>query len=82
MANPSGSHLQQQDANHAATSSFNGVNTNNNNPTNGHRNSGRESYGTNLKHNPGISTDWSLEEQAILEEGLNKFVLFLFGSFL
>ncbi|KAK6930514.1 Protein of unknown function DUF3755 [Dillenia turbinata] len=26
-----------------------------------------------MKHNPGISTDWSLEEQSVLEEGLSKF---------
>ncbi|KAK6914521.1 Protein of unknown function DUF3755 [Dillenia turbinata] len=26
-----------------------------------------------MKHNPGISTDWTLEEQSILEEGLSKY---------
>ncbi|KAF2300303.1 hypothetical protein GH714_011553 [Hevea brasiliensis] len=63
MANPSGTH--HQDANHAS-SSFGGAN-----PTNGHGNSGPESSVTALKHNPGISTDWSLE--AILEDGLAKY---------
>ncbi|XP_020532722.1 uncharacterized protein LOC105628422 isoform X2 [Jatropha curcas] len=65
MANPSGTH--HHDANHAS-SSFNGTN-----PTNGHGNSVSESSGTALKHNPGISPDWSLEEQAILEDGLSKY---------
>ncbi|XP_015583637.1 uncharacterized protein LOC8284759 isoform X1 [Ricinus communis] len=67
MANPSGVH-HQQEGNHAS-SSFNGGNI----PTNGHGNSGPETSGTNLKHNPGISTDWTLEEQAILEDALNQY---------
>jgi len=25
-----------------------------------------------MKHNPGISLDWTAEEQAILEDGLSK----------
>ncbi|XP_065865670.1 uncharacterized protein [Euphorbia lathyris] len=64
MANSSGTN--NQDANHAPAS-FNGVN-----PTNGNGNSGHESSGTPLRHNPGISTDWSLEEQRILEDGLKE----------
>lgn len=32
----------------------------------------------NMKHNPGISLDWSPEEQSILEDGLTKYVNFLF----
>ena len=27
-----------------------------------------------FKHNPGLSMEWSAEEQAVLEEGLNKLV--------
>lgn len=27
-----------------------------------------------LKHDPGLSIEWSSEEQAILEEGLSKYV--------
>ncbi|KAJ4846693.1 hypothetical protein Tsubulata_027178 [Turnera subulata] len=64
MANSSGTH-HHQDANHAR-SAFNGAN-----PSNG--NSGQESSGSTLKHNPGISTEWTVEEQAILEEGLVRF---------
>uniref|UniRef100_A0A2P2J3C1 Myb-like domain-containing protein n=1 Tax=Rhizophora mucronata TaxID=61149 RepID=A0A2P2J3C1_RHIMU len=36
---------------------------------------GTESSGKALKHNPGISTDWSPEEQAILDEGLAKYTM-------
>lgn len=41
-------------------------------------NSGTAAAGDNsvtsgaLKHDPGLSSDWSAEEQAILEEGLSK----------
>jgi len=59
MANPSGTN--NQDGNQAP-SSFNG-----NNPSNGNSD---PSSGSSLKHNPGISTDWTFEEQTILEEGL------------
>ncbi|KAJ6377739.1 hypothetical protein OIU78_028045 [Salix suchowensis] len=59
MANPSGTN--NQDGNQAP-SSFNG-----NNPSNGNS----DPYpGSSMKHNPGISTDWTFEEQTILEEGL------------
>ncbi|GAV73530.1 DUF3755 domain-containing protein [Cephalotus follicularis] len=61
MANPSGNH---QEANQAPTSSFDG-------PHPPH--SGVETSGTALKHNPGLSADWSLEEQAILDDGLSQY---------
>ena len=31
-----------------------------------------------MKHNPGISLDWTAEEQAILEDGLSKSVSYFF----
>ncbi|XP_024031933.1 uncharacterized protein LOC112094671, partial [Morus notabilis] len=69
MANPSGNH---QESSHPS-SSFNGGNPANGNsaaPT-----SAPESAGAAMamKHNPGISMDWTADEQAILEEGLSKF---------
>ncbi|XP_022722302.1 uncharacterized protein LOC111279605 [Durio zibethinus] len=63
MAIPPGNHQQQ--ANHAS-SSFNGAHLNNGNPM-------PESSGSGMKHNPGISLDWTLEDQAILEDGLKKY---------
>ncbi|XP_022733364.1 uncharacterized protein LOC111287241 isoform X7 [Durio zibethinus] len=63
MANPPGTH--QQEANHAS-SSFNGAHLNNGNPM-------HETLGSGMKHNPDISLDWTLEEQAILEDGLKKY---------
>ncbi|MBA0616283.1 hypothetical protein Godav_016342 [Gossypium davidsonii] len=65
MAYPPGNH--QQEANHAP-SSFNGVHLNNGKPI-------PETWCPGLKHNPGISMDWTLEEQAILENGLQKHAL-------
>ncbi|PPR81222.1 hypothetical protein GOBAR_AA39493 [Gossypium barbadense] len=65
MAYPPGNH--QQEANHAP-SSFNGVHLNNGKPI-------PESWCPGLKHNPGISMDWTLEEQVILENGLQKYAL-------
>ncbi|KAI4324337.1 hypothetical protein L6164_023884 [Bauhinia variegata] len=64
MANPSGNHQEQQA--HVSSS----INANSNNG-----NSAPESSGAGLamKHNPGISLDWTAEEQAILEDGLSKF---------
>ncbi|XP_022761595.1 uncharacterized protein LOC111307725 [Durio zibethinus] len=64
MANPPGNH--QQEANHAS-SSFSGARLNNGNPI-------PESLGSVMRHNPGISLDWTLEEQAVLEDGLKKFL--------
>lgn len=48
------------------------------NPSNGSAAVAGGNFGTAqaLKHNPGLSMEWSAEEQAILEEGLNK-LLFL-----
>ncbi|KAE8729749.1 Detected protein of unknown function [Hibiscus syriacus] len=63
MANPPGNH--QQEANHAS-SSFNGAHLSDGNPK-------PETSGSCLKHNPVIYLDWTLEEQAILENGLKKF---------
>ncbi|KAK6255440.1 hypothetical protein SCA6_016745 [Theobroma cacao] len=63
MANPPGNH--QQEANHAS-SSFNGGNLSNGSTI-------PDSSGSGMKHNPGIALDWTLEEQAILDEGLKKF---------
>ena len=66
MANPSGNN---QEPTHVS-SSFNGASGGNPN----HGNSAPESSGATsaLNHNPGISLDWSAEEQAILDEGLAK----------
>ncbi|XP_004486880.1 uncharacterized protein [Cicer arietinum] len=60
MANPSGTGNHQEQVN---PSSFNG-------------NSVPESssgLAMNMKHNPGISLDWTPEEQATLENGLSKY---------
>lgn len=66
MANPSGTHQE------ASSSSFNGhVAAAGGNPSNG--NSGAAPENSAMKHNPGISLDWTSEEQAVLEEGLAKF---------
>lgn len=67
MANPSGNH---QEPNHAS-SSFNGGNSANGNsgPVSVPESSGAAMV---MKHNPGIATEWSAEEQSILEEGLAK----------
>ncbi|XP_050214507.1 uncharacterized protein LOC126665680 [Mercurialis annua] len=75
MANPSGSH-HQQEANHASSSTaFNGNTNIIHNPTNGHGHGNplMESSAANLKHNPGISSDWTMDEQSILEDGLNQY---------
>ncbi|CAN1247980.1 hypothetical protein LINPERPRIM_LOCUS6568 [Linum perenne] len=66
MANPSGTHLEHH--NHGPSSSFNG---NGINPANGKPESSNS--GAALKHNPGISNDWTAEEQSILEDGLSKY---------
>ncbi|KAK2432186.1 histone H2A deubiquitinase [Trifolium repens] len=62
MANPSGTGNHQEQHTHVNPSSFNG-------------NSVPESSSglvVNMKHNPGISLDWTPEEQATLEDGLTK----------
>ncbi|KAE9588123.1 putative Homeobox domain-containing protein [Lupinus albus] len=58
MANPSGNNNNNQEQTHHV-SSFNG----------------NSALDTSLamKHNPGISLDWTTEEQAILEDGLAKY---------
>jgi hypothetical protein len=69
MANPSGTGNHQEQHTHVNPSSFNG-------------NSVPESSSglvVNMKHNPGISLDWTPEEQATLEDGLTKYVNFLFS---
>ncbi|MED6170820.1 hypothetical protein PIB30_034730 [Stylosanthes scabra] len=58
MANPSGNHQEQTHV----SSSLNG----NNNPE-------ASNSALAMKHNPGISLDWTSEEQAILEDGLTKY---------
>jgi hypothetical protein len=55
MANPSGTHNQEGNQ---GPSSFNGSNPNNGNL-------GQDpSSGSSLKHNPGISNDWTGEEHS------------------
>ncbi|CAI8592189.1 unnamed protein product [Vicia faba] len=63
MANPSGTGNHQEQHAHVNPSNFNG-------------NSVPESSSglvMNMKHNPGISLDWTPEEQATLEDGLSKY---------
>nr|XP_019703524.1 uncharacterized protein LOC105038612 [Elaeis guineensis] len=45
------------------------------NPSNGSPAAAGGNLGTGqaLKHNPGLSMEWSMEEQTVLEEGLNKY---------
>lgn len=65
MANPSGNHQE------ASSSSFNGHVAAGGNPSNG--NSGPPPPENHImKHNPGISLDWTADEQSILEDGLLK----------
>ncbi|CAL1365918.1 unnamed protein product [Linum trigynum] len=69
MANPSGTHLQHQDAtnanSNAPSSALDEANPANGNPVN-------PTPASKLKHNPGISNDWAPDEQSILEDGLAK----------
>ncbi|KAB1213247.1 hypothetical protein CJ030_MR5G009658 [Morella rubra] len=65
MANPSGNHQE------ASSSSFNGHVVAGGNASNG--NAGVQPENQAMKHNPGISLEWSAEEQAILEEGLTNY---------
>lgn len=65
MANPSGNHQE------ASSSSFNGHVAAGGNPSNG--SSGALPETQAMRHNPGISLDWTAEEQAILEEGLANY---------
>uniref|UniRef100_A0A5B7BDM4 Myb-like domain-containing protein n=1 Tax=Davidia involucrata TaxID=16924 RepID=A0A5B7BDM4_DAVIN len=67
MANPSGTNHESAQPTHGSAS-LNG-------PINGNSVPALENSGTapSLKHNPGISTDWTVEEQLILEEGLTTY---------
>ncbi|XP_019053510.1 PREDICTED: uncharacterized protein LOC104598244 isoform X2 [Nelumbo nucifera] len=72
-ANPSGN----QEGSHAATS-FNGVAApggGGGNPSNGNSGAVPENSApaNALKHNPGLSSEWTAEEQSILDEGLSKY---------
>ncbi|KAK9672209.1 hypothetical protein RND81_12G084500 [Saponaria officinalis] len=81
-ANPSNNQEQQQQQ---QQSFFNGGsvngnsnNNNNNNSCNGNGGNSGTNYENSgvlagIKHNPGISTDWTAEEQAILDDGLVKY---------
>ena len=80
MANPTGNHQE------ASSSSFNGHvaaaagaggggNQSNGNSTGA---AAPESSASAMKHNPGISLDWTSEEQAILDDGLAKWVKITF----
>ncbi|CAO2821802.1 unnamed protein product [Amaranthus hypochondriacus] len=65
-ANPSGNqHHEQSSLNGGAAAS-----TSNGNSGQGNDNSATASA---MKHNPGIATDWTAEEQSILENGLTKY---------
>ncbi|XP_042507537.1 uncharacterized protein LOC122083718 [Macadamia integrifolia] len=68
-ANPSGN----QEGSHG-TSSYNDV-ASGGNPCNGNSGAVAENSGLahTLKHNPGLATDWTVEEQSILDEGLAKY---------
>lgn len=76
MANPSGNHQEQQA--HVPSSSFNGNSVPESSSGGG---GGAPLAAVNMKHNPGISLDWTPEEQAILEDGLSKLVIFQFPFF-
>ncbi|XP_075661951.1 uncharacterized protein LOC142631625 isoform X2 [Castanea sativa] len=76
MANPTGNHQE------ASSSSFNGhvaaaagAGGGGGNQSNGNSSGAAapESSASAMKHNPGISLDWTSDEQAILDDGLAKF---------
>ncbi|KAL9233176.1 hypothetical protein vseg_008206 [Gypsophila vaccaria] len=79
-------HQQQQSFfNGGGGGGVNGNNNNNSNNNNGSSCNGNNNGGktgtsyensgvlAGIKHNPGISTDWTAEEQAILDDGLVKY---------
>ncbi|KAH9783449.1 finger ccch domain-containing protein [Citrus sinensis] len=75
MANSSGNHHQEHSHGHGHghgrhPSSFNATTPN---QSNGNSITLAERWSAILKHNPGISSEWTLEEQAILEDGLQKY---------
>lgn len=51
------------------------------NSTNSGGNSGVADTQSALRHNPGVSVDWSPEEQSLLEELLVKYLSFCFNLF-
>ncbi|KAK4766121.1 hypothetical protein SAY87_007763 [Trapa incisa] len=61
MANPPGNH---QEPAHASSSTFDG---------NGNLVPESSATVSGMKHNPGISMEWTSEEQAILDHGLSEF---------
>ncbi|KAA8527270.1 hypothetical protein F0562_034633 [Nyssa sinensis] len=67
MANPSGTNHESTQPSHGSSSS--------NGPIHGSLVPAPENSGAapSLKHNPGISSDWNIEEQLILEEGLTTY---------
>lgn len=67
MANPSGNHHEASQP----SSSFDGGNPSNGNSTHVPV-ADNSSSAIAMKHNPGISTDWTSDEQVTLEEGLKK----------
>ncbi|CAK9324495.1 unnamed protein product [Citrullus colocynthis] len=68
MANPSGNHQEAGQP----SSSFDGGNPSNGNSTPVPA-ADNSSSALAMKHNPGISTDWTSDEQVTLEEGLKKY---------
>ncbi|GMH28570.1 hypothetical protein Nepgr_030413 [Nepenthes gracilis] len=64
--NPSGNHHEQSSQNGGAAAS----NLGNGNSGTGNENS---TVASKMKHNPGIATDWTAEEQSIIEDGLSKY---------
>ncbi|XP_023528200.1 uncharacterized protein LOC111791185 [Cucurbita pepo subsp. pepo] len=68
MANPSGNHHEASQP----SSSFDGGNPSNGNSTHVPV-ADNSSSAIAMKHNPGISTDWTSDEQVTLEEGLKKY---------
>ncbi|KAH9623292.1 hypothetical protein KSS87_006095 [Heliosperma pusillum] len=71
-ANPFGNQEQQHQQYFFNDGAINGNinNQNNGNDSSNHDNSG---VFCGIKHNPGISTEWTAEEQAILDDGLVKY---------
>ncbi|KAI4378768.1 hypothetical protein MLD38_016202 [Melastoma candidum] len=66
MANPAGNHPDASSASAAAANTSSSAALNGNGTA-------TVPEGPQLKHNPGISLDWTSEEQATLEEGLVKY---------
>lgn len=74
MANPTGNHQEASSSSfngHVAAAAGAGGGGNQNGNSTGA--AAPESSASAMKHNPGISLDWTSEEQAILDDGLAKF---------